>query len=205
MTSFNHYRSRNRDQNDGVRRHVWGDSEHTDTGTLLTVRGAGTLDEQVPVLNTGYGFNVPKNYNTEVMVVSFGSDTNNKYAIPSIPRNKQRPWKANTGGVQNPLDPGKALEFNPVRSHLREANVALGNGGEVELKDGKLYIRVDVIIEGNLQVTGNLEVKGKITSEGKIQTGDMVETPHVKSDSGSNGAGSVSLDITVPGFEDYDG
>lgn len=205
MTTMNHYRTRNRDQQDGVKRHVWGKSQHTDAGTLLTVRGAGTTDEEVPWLNTGYGFNFEENYNTEVMLVSFGSDTNQKYAIPSIPRDKQRPWKANTGGIQNPADPGKAFEFNPMRAHVREHNFALGDNGEVELKDGVLYIRCPIVLDGDLSVTGNLEVKGDLKVGGQIISDGMVQTPHVRSDSGSNNPDSANVNIVVPGFEDYNG
>lgn len=205
MTTYNHHRTRNRDQQDLVKRHVWGSVEYTDAGAILTVSGTGTTDEEVPVLNTGYAFNVPKDYNTEVMLISFGSDTTLKYAIPSIPRDKQRPWKENAGGVQNPIDPAKALEFNPKRAHVKEKNFALGDNGEVELLDGVLYIRVPVVIDASIQIKGNLDVSGDVQVGGSAVIGGSLDAQHIESRSGGDSPSSPSISINVPAFEDYDG
>lgn len=152
MTTFNHFPGRNRDMQDGFERGVWGAIEYVQgAGAIMRVRGTGTVDEEAPVLNTGYGFNVPENYNTECFLVSHGSDTNQKYVMPCIPRDKQRQWPENTGGVQNPVDADRYLEFNEKRAYVKDQGFALLDGA-LELKDGKLYIRVPVVVAETVTV-----------------------------------------------------
>lgn len=157
MTSFNDFQERNRDMQDGVERFIWGKLEHFNTGATIKLRGNGTEEEEVIVINSGQGMNFPENHNTEVIVIASGSDTNMKFALLTIPRDKQRPWKEGTGGVQNPMDPAKAVEFNDKRTHLTEGNVAIGMDGIFEVKDGKVYIRAELVVEG--QITSNNRFK----------------------------------------------
>jgi len=145
--------SRNRDMQDLFERMVFGKLTHLDTGAVVTLRGNGTQDEEVVVLNIGQSMNLPENFNTEVLVLASGSDTNLKFALLTIPRDKQRPWKEGTGGIQNPTDPDKAIEFNDKRTHVTENNFAVGDSGIFEVKDGKVYIRAELVVEG--RVTSN--------------------------------------------------
>lgn len=153
MTSFNQFPDRNRDMQDGVERFVWGEMEYLETGAVMKLRGNGTEEEEVLVLNIGQSMNFPKDKNTEVFVLASGSDTGMKFALLTIPRDKQRKWAENTGGIQNPTDPDKAVEFNSKRTHATESNFAVGDNGIFEVKDGKVYIRAELIVEG--QITSN--------------------------------------------------
>lgn len=138
MTSFNRFVDRNRDQQDGYERGLWGELEYVDkAGAVLKVRGTGveggTLDEEVPLLNTGYSFNVAQNYNTEVILLSVNSDTNQKMAIASIPRDKQRKWPAGTGGVQHPTNADKFVQLDDDRIWLKDGTFALGDNQELAI------------------------------------------------------------------------
>lgn len=163
MTSMIGFPDRNRDMQDGLERHVFGSIEYLDSGAVMKVRGNGTVDEEVILLNLGQGMNFPKDTNTEVFLMASGSDTNMKFALLTIPRDKQRHWKEGTGGVQHPTDPERAMEFNDKRTHLTDGNYAVGSG-EFEVKDGKIYFRGDVFIGGDLNVTG--AIKGPLPSGG---------------------------------------
>lgn len=147
MTSLNNFQSRNYDAQDGTERHVFGEMEQTDTGTYLTLRGNGTQEQEAVMLHTGFSFAFPKNTNTEVIVFSSGSDTNLKFALPTIPRNKQRKYAEGVGGLQHPMDPTRAIEFNKKRTWLEDGTYAFGRGGEIELKDGKLYVRAELYVD----------------------------------------------------------
>lgn len=148
MTTWTNYPIRNRDQQDGFERHVWGRLQYLpDAGAIVTVRGTDTQDEEAPVLNIGYGVNFSSNFNTEVMLVSLGSDTGQKYAIVTIPRDKQRQWREGTGGVQHPSDPERALEFNSTRTHLTDGNFAVGESGVLEVRGDTVYIRGKLVVE----------------------------------------------------------
>jgi hypothetical protein len=153
MTSFNTFAERNRDMQDGLERMVFGKLTHLGTGAVVKLRGNGTEDEEVRVINVGQGMNFSENTNTEVLVLVSGSDTNMKFAMLQIPADKQRPWGEGHGGIQNPLDPDKAIEFNDKRTWATEENFAIGPNGIFEIKDGKLYIRCEVVVEG--RVTSN--------------------------------------------------
>lgn len=163
MTTFGYFNDRTRDQQDGVERHTFGSLKHTDTGAMVTLKGNGTQDDEVPVMYSGYGFNLADDADAEVFAFSLGSDTNNKYAVMTLPRDKQRKWAAGTGGIQNPLDPSKAFEFNDKRAHVTDPNFAVGSG-LLEIKDGKIFIRGDVVISG--KATINEEVVTPVVSAG---------------------------------------
>src|SRR5262245_40528823 len=112
-------RERQRDFQDHVERHVWGEQTFEDgVGSYMRLRGNGTEDEEVAVLKIGgVGIHLPKDFNTEVVVFSGGTDTNLKLAILTIPRDKQRKWPEGHGGIQHPTNPEIAIEFtdNGVR------------------------------------------------------------------------------------------
>lgn len=164
-TEYMTFRSRSRDQQDGVERHVWGEQTFVNgAGSVINVRGTDTLDEEVPVLNMGYSFHLPKDYNTEVVLVALGSDTNQKMAILSLPRDKQRQWPEGVGGIQHPTNPDQYIEINDEGFVLRHGKLTLGASGGVTVEvNGE-----DVLLTGNLKITGDLEVEGaKFNHRGK--------------------------------------
>lgn len=207
MTTQTDFPTRNRDMQDGAELHVWGELSYVDkAGAIVKVNGTGTIDEEVPVLNSGYSFNLEKDTDAEVLLISLGSDTNKKFALPTLPRDRQRQWKAKTGGVQNPLDGSKALEFNPKRSHMREDNVALGNKGtfEVDEASGDVIIRGNLIVQGDLKIGGSIQAGGSLDVKGSIRTNGSVNGSSIRGPEGGSPQ-PANVDITVPGFEDYDG
>lgn len=187
MTTDKTFSERNRDSQDGVERHVFSTLRHTDSsGAVVDLIGSGTNELEVPVMNQGYGFNLDDDTNAEVFTLADGSDMHQKFAVMTLPRDKQRKWAKGTGGVQNPQDPDKALEFNAKRTHLTEENVAMTPGGLFEIKDGVLYIRCDVHIEKDLYVGGNLTCGGIVSA---------------KLFSGPGRSGPSPTPPDVPGFE----
>lgn len=148
---------------DGFERHAYSRLEHNDTGAVVTVKGTGTEDVEAPVLNTGYGFALDDDAAAEVFLLSGGSDTGLKFAMLTLPRNKQRKWAKNTGGIQNPTDPEKAVELGPDGAWIKEGTVFLGDDKKI-----KLTISGDnLTIEG-----GNVDFKcDKLTHNG-VNIGD---------------------------------
>jgi hypothetical protein len=180
VTSLNRFGDRNRDMQDGIERHVWGEQEYLDgAGSIIRVRGTDTQDEEAVVLNSGHSFHLPKDSNTEVFLLAGGSDTSQKFAMLSIPRDKQRKWKEGTGGVQHPTDPARALEFNDKRSYIDDTGFAT-RGGVFEVKDGKIYIRGELVVEGDISTAGTFK------------------SPNAPKTPPTIGGSSV----TVPGFEE---
>lgn len=134
MTSWNAFSDRNRDQQDGFERGVWGEVEYVDgAGAVMRIRGTGTEDEEAPILNTGFGFNLPKDSNAEVFMVSHGSDTNQKYVIPTIPRDKQRKWAEGAGGIQHPTNGDRAFEINNTDTWLKDGTFIIGDARGIKL------------------------------------------------------------------------
>lgn len=162
MTSFNKFEDRNRDMQDATERHVFGELTWLDTGAIIKVKGNGTVDEEAVVVNLGVGSNFATDTNTEVLLLASGSDTNLKFALITIPRDKQRKWPSGGGGIQHPSDPDRAMEFNEKRTWLTDGNYAVGGGGTFEVRGGNIYFRGDAVISGNLGVNGNLTVGGAI-------------------------------------------
>lgn len=146
-------RERPRDLQDGIERHVWAEQTYIDgAGSIIRVKGTDTEDEECAVLNIGgVSFHLPKDTNTEVVLLSSGSDTNLKLAVLTIPRDKQRQWKENTGGVQHPTNPNMALEFNDKRAHIVNAAFAVG-AGIIDIVDGRVTIRGDLVVSGETTV-----------------------------------------------------
>lgn len=175
MTSFNRFTDRNRDQQDGFERGVWGSQEYVDgAGSVMRIRGTGTEDDEAPVLNTGFGFNLPDDSNAEVFMVSLGSDTNQKYAVASLPRDKQRQWAAGTGGVQHPTDPERALEFNADATWLKDGTFDIGNNKELRItvSGGNISIKTsgEINLESSKLTHNGLDI-GSTHTHGGIQPG----------------------------------
>jgi hypothetical protein len=165
MSSYTRYRERNRDIQDGIERHVWGQQEYLDkAGSIIKVRGTDTEDQEAPVLNNGTSFNLKKDHNTEVFLLASSSDTTLKMAIPTIPRDKQRRWPEGEGGIQHPTDPEASLHFSDKLAHLTKNKFAVGENGEFEVKEKNGYLRVDKLI-----VTGELVVNKQIKTPKVIQ------------------------------------
>lgn len=175
MTSFNRFTDRNRDQQDGYERGLWGEIEYVDgAGAVMKVRGTGvedgTLDEEVPLVNLGYSFNVPKDYNTEVVMFALGSDTNQKYAMPTLPRDKQRKWPENTGGIQHPTNADKFVQLDDDSIWLKDGVFHVGNDKEVKItvSGGGATIEVNEfkVVAPNIKLEGNVEVTGQLKNNG---------------------------------------
>lgn len=190
MTSFNQFTDRNRDQQDGYERGLWGEIQYVQgAGAVMSIRGTGendgTLDEEVPILNTGYGFNVAKNTNAEVLMLSMNSDTNQKYVVPTIPRDKQRQWPESTGGVQHPTNPDKFVQMDDDRIWLKDGTFALGNNQELKV----------TIIGGNITLStdGEIDIRSSKLTHNGVNIGDT----HVHSQ-GSDSAGDGERDTDPP-------
>ena len=147
MTSFTNYRESHRDQQDHIERHVWSEQKYVKgAGSIIKVRGTDTKDEEtaVTVVGSGTSFNLKKDHNAEVFELSGGADTTLKLAILTIPKDKQRKWKEEHGGVQNPLDNEWALDFGKEKAHVTKKEFAVGKDGEFEIDKSKnVYFRLD--------------------------------------------------------------
>lgn len=158
MSTDRTFNERNRDMQDGFERHIWGEKEYVSgAGSVIRVKGTGTEDFEAAVVNMGHGFNLPKDSNAEVMLLAGGSDTQMKFAILTLPRDKQREWAEGTGGIQHPTNPDRAIEFNGTDTWLKDGTFVLGdaravtitvNGDNVTISTGKLVINADVEING---------------------------------------------------------
>lgn len=161
--SFHSRSERERDQQDHVERHIYGETEHVDgNGSVVRVRGTGTEDQEAMVIATGYGFNLAKNTNAEVILLAGSSDSALKFAIVTIPIDKQRKWKEGRGGIQNPLDPEYALEFRNNSLHLTKGTLSVGDAGTIEVREGQIYIRGNVTITGALTVNDGIKTSSMI-------------------------------------------
>jgi hypothetical protein len=149
LSTRNRFPDRNRDVQDGIERHVYDHIEWVDgAGAVVKVKGTGTEDEEAVVINLGgVGVMYPKGTNAEVHLVTDGSDTSIKYALITIPNDKQHRWKEGQSGIQKWDDPTKRLQFGLVRTWLAEANQAVGKKGNFEAtSDGEVtYIRGKII------------------------------------------------------------
>lgn len=182
MTTFNHFTDRNRDMQDGIERHVYGAQEYTDAGAILRVRGTGTVDEEAVVLTQGYSFNLPQDYNTEVFLLAGGSDTTLKYALMSIPRDKQRRWGEGMGGIQHPTDPDNAIQFEDGLAWVTANKLLFGPNKEVtlSLSGGKLSIEFNGVVEvvSNELKHNNINVGSTHTHPGVERGPDSTEAPN---------------------------
>ena len=191
--SFQRFRERSRDVQDGIERHVWGEQEYTGQGSVIKVNGTDTKDEEAPVLNNGSSFNLKKDHNSEVMLLSSGSDTTLKMAVLTIPRDKQRRWRENTGGVQHPTDDEFALEFDED-AHITKNRFVVGQKGEFQVKEDQGYFRVKkLIVDGELVV--NQKIKTPKIEQGSEQPPSFTAKKQAPiKDSGSSGSQQQAVD-----------
>lgn len=182
--SFTRYQSQQRDIQDHIERGMWGDIEYVDgAGAVLSIKGTGTVDLEVPLLNLGYGFNLGADSNSEMVMLSLGSDVNDKVALATIPRDLQYSWGVGEGGVQHPSDPERRIEFNGNETHLRDGtfvigtnrevtvtvdgtNVVITTGGTATLNATDLTVNANVTINGTLTVVGDVASTGNVTNNG---------------------------------------
>ena len=155
MTTMATGASRNRDLQDVAERHVFRAMEPVEGGGhIVHVNGTGTADDEAFYVNIGgVGIRPPKDANLEVHLLSAGSDSNLKFAIVAIPHDKEHKWKEGQGGIQKWDDPKRRIQWGDQRLHLTDKSIALGPNGEIELKDGKIYLR------------GAVEVSGQVTAK----------------------------------------
>lgn len=159
MTTKNTFSDRNRDLNDGLERHIFEKMEPVEGGGhILKVKGTGgSNDQEVVYLNVGgIGIHLPANTDAEVHLLSSGSDTHLKFGIVAIPHDKERKWPEGANGIQHWNDAERFLEFGKDRAYLKDKAVAIGEGGVLEVKGGKLYIRGDLHISGEIRAGGDV-------------------------------------------------
>lgn len=188
MTDFTRYGSQRRDIQDHIERMLWGTREDvTGAGSMMSVRGTGTQDYEVPIMNFGYSFNIDPDSNAEVVVLSLGSDVDDKVALPTIPRDLQYQWPVGTGGVQHPTDADRRIEFNGDEMWLKDGNYKLGDNKEVEVIVAGGNVIVNINADTTVNVTGTTDV---------TSTGDMsVTAPNL----------TVTGDTTINGTLDVNG
>jgi hypothetical protein len=197
MTSFTRFRERSRDVQDHIERHVWGEQKYiSKSGSIIKVRGTDTKDEEtaVTVVGSGTSFNLKKDHNSEVFLLAGGSDTTLKLALLTIPRDKQRRWKEEHGGVQNPLDDEWALDFGKEKAHITKKEFAVGKDGEFEItKDKNVYFRLDgdkkFIIDGELIVNKRIKTPVIVNGKEKIPGFQGNEQAQASDDDSSGGGG----------------
>lgn len=199
MTTLDRFRSQRRDTQDHFERGVYGTWTAVDgAGAMLSVRGTGTLDEELPILNFGYSFRIDTDSNAEVFMLSLGSDVNDKVALPTIPRDKQHQWGENQGGVQHPTDPARRLEYNGTETWLKDGNYKLGNNKEVEVIVAGGAVTINVGATGSINFTGDLNIAApniNFDSATLTHNGTNVGDTHVHSQGNdSNGDGEVDTD-----------
>lgn len=146
-------------QQNASERGVWG--ERTDVpglGSIMSVRGTGTVDMELPVVNFGYSFNLPPDSDAEVIMLSLGGDVNDRVALPVLPRDAQYQWPPGTGGMQHPTDAERRIEFNDDEIWLRDGTFVLGTDRAMRITiDGD---NVSIQVAGNVSLStgGDLSV-----------------------------------------------
>jgi hypothetical protein len=201
--TFQRYRERSRDVQDGTERHVWGEQEYTDAGSIIKVRGTDTDDEEATVLNIGgVSFNIKKDSDAEVFLLASSSDTNLKMAVLTIPRDKQRRWKEGDGGVQHPTDPEFALDFSDKLAHITKNLFGVGEKGEFEVKGKEAYFRVEkLIVDGELIVNKRIKTPEVISGKEPPPSFQGNKQAEKKSSgSSSSGGGGSSASVATASF-----
>lgn len=169
-------RDRSRDLQDSVERGVWGSQTYVaGSGSHMTIRGTGTLDQEVPVMQLGYGFNLPADSNAEVIMLALGSDPYDKVAFPTIPKDLQYQWGEGEGGIQHPTNPDRRIEFNANETHLSDGNYTVGPNKEVTITiaGGNVTIaNANITLDGDVAVTGSLAVAGPNVTHGDTNIGN---------------------------------
>lgn len=182
MTGFSRPRSRNRDVQDYVVRGVWGGLEYVpNAGASMSVRGTGTLDEEVPLLNLGYSFNLPVDSDAEMVMLALGSDVNDKVVLATIPRSAQHPWGEGEGGIQHPTDPSRRIEFNANETYLSDGSYVLGANREVSISVSAGVVNITVAGNTTVVSTGQLTLQApsvEITSATLTHNGTNIGDTH---------------------------
>jgi hypothetical protein len=163
MSSYQDHPSNIYNGQDGNEMGVYGEITYEPL-PIIRIRGNDTEDKECEVAFVGScAFKLPKDANCEILMISTGDDTTLKVAMLTPPKDKQRRWKEETGGIQHPTDPEHALEFNKTRAHLVKDQFAVGKKGIFEIKDeNTVYFRAD-----------------KVVFQGKIIVNERVETPNI--------------------------
>jgi hypothetical protein len=199
--SFTRYRERSRDVQDGTERHVWGEQEYVEAGSIIKVRGTDSKDEEAAVLNIGgVSFNLKKDANSEVFLLASSSDTTLKQAVLTIPKDKQRRWEEGDGGVQHPTDPEFALDFSDKLAHVTKNKFAVGEKGEFEIKGNQGIFRVSkLIVDGELVV--NKKIRTPVIEKGSESppgfSGNKQKEKKQASGGGGGGGGGGASATTV--------
>jgi hypothetical protein len=197
MTAYTQYRESHRDQQDHIERHVWSEQKYVKgAGSIIKVRGTDTKDEEtaVTVVGSGSSFNLKKDHNAEVFEIAGGADTTLKLALLTIPKDKQRRWKEEHGGVQNPLDDEWSLDFGPQLAHVTKNQWAVGKDGEHEItKEKNQYIRLDgekeLIVDGIEWINNKLYVPQILSGKKKPPSFKGNEQAEASDDDSSSGGG----------------
>lgn len=187
------WRGRNRDLQEQVVRGLWGEVEEVPgAGRVMSVRGTGTIDYEVPILNTGFGFSLPANSDAEVIMLSLGSDVNDRVALPTLPRDAQHNWAPGAGGIQSPTDPERRVEVNEDETHLTDGNYSFGPNREYRLQivGGAAILTVagGLTLDGDLTVNGNVNLNGGAVTHNGTNIGDTHTHGGVDPGPGNTGA-----------------
>ena len=205
MSTITSWVMRNKDAANNIELTVFESQNYKDSGGYITVSGTDSKSLNIPVLNIGYSFNLPDKTDSEVLLLGDTSDVNHQIAIMTLPKNISKHWQPKTGGIQNPLDGDKNIEFNPKRVHIREDNVALGNKAQIEIQDNNIILRGDVIISGDLHVQGNISSKGNIECLGNISCNGSMNTSLIKYGAYIVSFNPITITWSIPPFKDYNG
>ena len=157
--TFLSFRDRSKDVQDGLERHIYGELEYHDAGSIIKVKGTDSGDEEVTVLVMGSGnFKLKKDHDAEVYLLSSSSDTQLKVAVLQIPHDKQRRWPENEGGIQHPTDPEVSVHISDKMTHVTKNKFAVGEKGEFEIKEDTGIFRVKkLIVDGELIVNKRIK------------------------------------------------
>lgn len=188
MTDFTTRNGRQRDQQDGVERGAWGTFEDVaGAGSVMSVRGTGTVDLELPIVNFGYSFRLSADSNADVIMLSLGNDVNDKVALPVLPADLQHQWGVGQGGIQHPTNADRRLEYNDDETWLKDGEYKLGDNKEVAVTIAGGVVSISVTGDSTIAVTGTTDV----TSGGAL----TVTAPTV----------GITSDVTVTGTLDVNG
>lgn len=179
MSTITSLAMRNKDLANTIEITLFNKITYSNSGAYIDVEGSDFKYLDAPILNIGYSFNLPEKSNCEVLLLGDTSDVNHMHALLTIPRDKMRAWKPNTGGIQNPTDSSKVFEFNPKRAHIRESNIALGNNGVLEVRDNTVIIRGNLEVTGDLKVAGSISCKKSLEVRSTVTANTKINTPRV--------------------------
>src|SRR5262245_5982701 len=199
--SFTLFRERSRDVQDGTERHVWGELEYPEVGAIIKVRGTDTKDEEAEVLNiSGVSFKLKKDADSEVFLLASSSDTTLKMAVMTIPKDKQRRWAEEHGGIQFPLDPEFALDFRKDLAHITKNMFGVGKDGEFEVKGKEAYLRVMTLIVDD-EVIDNKQIKTPQITEGSEKPPGFKGNEQEPKKQQGGGGKQASLDFDGSGVQ----